>query len=101
MDAGEETNRAAFGVLLIAVNVMLVLAVLVTSWFATQQTVNDSREDENSFAIAKTMLTAEIYAARSTRLTCFESALTSPTSSSTGPGFHQAGRTAFERDSFN
>ena len=98
MDAGEETNRAAFGVLLIAVNVILVLAALVTSWFATQQTVNDSREDENAFAIAKTMLTAEKYAARSARLTRIGSASMSPTSSSAGPGFHPAGRIAFGRD---
>ena len=57
--AGEESNRAAFGALLVAVNVLLVLAVLVTSWFAVQQSVHDYREEENSFAIAKTMLTAE------------------------------------------
>lgn len=98
VDAGEEGNRAAFGVLLIAVNVMLVLAVLVTSWFATQQTVNDSREEENAFAIAKTMLTAEKYAARSARLTRIGSASMSPTSSSAGPGFHPAGRIAVGRD---
>lgn len=69
VDAGEKGNRAAFGVLLVVINVMLVLAVLLTSWFATQQSVDDSREDETSFAIAKTMLTAEQFAANNARLT--------------------------------
>lgn len=59
VDVGGEDNRAAFGVLLIAVNVMLVLAVLLTSWFAVQQSVDDHRDDDNAFNLAKTMLTAE------------------------------------------
>ena len=53
---------------MVVINVVLVLAVLVTSWFGVQQSVDDSREDETSFAIAKTMLTAERFAANSTRL---------------------------------
>ena len=69
VDAGEEDNRDAFGVLMVLVNMLLVVAVIVTSWFAVQQTVNDSREEENSLAIAKTMLTAEQFAAKSARLT--------------------------------
>lgn len=69
VDAGEEDNRTAFGILMVFVNVLLVVAVIVTSWFAVQQTVNDSREDENSLTIAKTMLTAEQFAAKSARLT--------------------------------
>ena len=67
VDAAGEENRAAFGGLLVAINVLLVLAVLVASWFATQQSVDDHREEENSFTVAKTMLTAERYAADSTR----------------------------------
>ena len=69
VDAGEEDNRAAFSVLMVLVNVMLVVAVIVTSWFAVQQTVNESREEDNSLAVAKTVLTAEQYAAQSARLT--------------------------------
>ena len=69
VDAGEEDNRAAFAVLMVLVNVMLVVAVIVTSWFAVQQTVNESREEDNSLAVAKTVLTAEQYAAQSARLT--------------------------------
>lgn len=69
MDAGEAGNRDVFGALLVFVNVLLVLAIVVTSWIATQQSVDDSREGETSFSIAKTMLTAERYAANSARLT--------------------------------
>ena len=69
VDAAGEENRAAFGGVLVLVNMLLVLAVLVTSWFATQQSVDDSREEETSFTLAKTMLTAEQYAADSARLT--------------------------------
>ena len=98
MDAGEEGNRAAFGVLLIAVNVMLVLAVLVTSWFATQQTVDDSREEENAFATAKTMLTAEQFAAKRARLARIGSVATFSTSSANGPDCHPAGCPGFGRD---
>lgn len=59
VDAAGEGNRAALGGILIAVNVLLILAVLSTSWFATQQMVDDNRNEENSLALAKTMLTFE------------------------------------------
>ncbi|CAB1103690.1 unnamed protein product [Ectocarpus sp. CCAP 1310/34] len=59
VDAAGEGNRAALGGILIAVNVFLILAVLSTSWFATQQMVDDNRNEENSLALAKTMLTFE------------------------------------------
>lgn len=59
VDVGGKDDRYAFGVLLVAVNVLLILAVLLTSWFAVQQSVDDSRDDENAFNVAKTMLTAE------------------------------------------
>lgn len=39
VDAAGRDNRNIFGGLLVAINVFLVLAVLVTSWFATQQQV--------------------------------------------------------------
>ena len=68
VDVGGEDNRAAFGVLLIAINVLLVLAVLVTSWFAVQQSVDDSRDDDNAFNLARTMLTAEQDTAKHARL---------------------------------
>lgn len=93
VEAGEESNRAAFGVLLIVINVMLVLAVLVTSWFAVQQSVDDSREDETSFAIAKTMLTAEQFAADSARFTRSGGVATPSAPSSSGrPNFQRSDR---------
>ena len=53
VDAGEDSNRAAFGVVLVAVNGLLVAAIIVTSWFAVQQSVNDSREEgKMSFVLA-------------------------------------------------
>lgn len=55
---------------MVAINVFLVLGVLVTSWFAVQQSVDDSRGEENALTIAKDMLTAEQYAAECARLTC-------------------------------
>lgn len=65
VDAGEAGNRDVFGGFMVAVNVMLVLAVLVTSWFATQQSVDYSRDGdeagESSLAAAKTRVTAEQY----------------------------------------
>ena len=70
VDAGEANDRDVFGAVMVAVNVLLVLAVLVTSWFATQQSVDDSRNGEQSpLAIAKTMPTAEQDAAIGARLT--------------------------------
>ncbi len=57
VDAAGEGNRTALGGILVAVNIFLILAVLSTSWFATQQSVEEAREDESSLALAKTMLT--------------------------------------------
>ncbi|CAN0553939.1 unnamed protein product, partial [Ectocarpus sp. 12 AP-2014] len=47
VDAAGESNRSILGGILIAVNVLLVVAVLASTWFATQQTVDDNREGEN------------------------------------------------------
>ena len=85
VDAGEGGNRAAFGALLVAVNVFLVLAVIVSSWFATQQSLDDSREEENAFTIAKTMLTADQRSASKPRLTRRGRAPMSSASSSVRP----------------
>lgn len=45
MDAAGEGNRSALGGVLVAINVLLVVAVLVTSRFAVQQSVDDFREE--------------------------------------------------------
>lgn len=63
VDAVGEDNEPALGRVLVAVNVLLALAVLFASWFAVQQSVDDSRGDENAFTIARAMLTAEQHAA--------------------------------------
>ena len=42
-DAGDE-ERSTLGALMVMINIALVLAVLVTSWCSTQQTVDDHRE---------------------------------------------------------
>lgn len=74
VDAAGESNRSILGGILIAVNVLLVVAVLASTWFATQQSVDDQREGENAFAVAKAMLTHEQVVAQSKRLEREESA---------------------------
>lgn len=65
--AAGEGNRAALGGILIAVNVFLILAVLSASWFATQKMVDDNRNGESGFSVARTMLTHEQLAATTRR----------------------------------
>lgn len=65
--AAGEGNRAVLGGILIAVNVFLILAVLFASWFATQKMVDDNRDGESGFAVARTMLTHEQLVATSKR----------------------------------
>lgn len=48
VDVGEEDNRALFGGILVAVNVLLVVAVVTSSWFTVQQSVDDSRGGEDT-----------------------------------------------------
>ena len=45
VDIGEDSSRAAFGALLVAVNVLLALAVIGSSWFTGQQAVNASAQE--------------------------------------------------------
>ncbi|CAN0419853.1 unnamed protein product [Pylaiella littoralis] len=59
VDAAGEGNRDGLGGIMIALNVFLILAVVSTSWFSTQQSVDDSRDEENPMALAKNMLTFE------------------------------------------
>ena len=59
VDAVGRDNGLALGGVMVAVNVLLFVAVLFASWFAVKQSVDDSREDENIFTVAKSMLTAE------------------------------------------
>lgn len=75
VNAAGQDNRSALGVLLVAVNVLLALAVLLASWFTAQQSLDDSRDEDNDFNLAKAMLTAEQDAAEITRLTREEHAM--------------------------
>ena len=50
MDATGEANRSAIGGFLVAVNVLLVVAVLFTAWFAIRQMVDDSHDDDDTSA---------------------------------------------------
>ena len=50
MDAAGEDNRSALGGILVAINVLLILAVLVTSSFTVQQSVYDCREEDENLA---------------------------------------------------
>lgn len=45
VDIGSDSSRAAFGVLLVVINVLVALAVIGSSWFTGQQAVNASSEE--------------------------------------------------------
>eukprot|EP00903_Cladosiphon_okamuranus_P012166 g11413.t1 len=79
VDATKDENRDALGGILIAMNVLLILAVLATSWFTTQQSVDDSREEDESVTLAKTMLTLEHRTANTARLAREENIVRAPT----------------------
>lgn len=86
VDAAGEGKRSTLGGLLVALNVGLALAVILTSWFATQQSVDDSRDDENMLTVAKTMVTAERLAETSARLNRDDKASASWTDRQQGAG---------------
>lgn len=48
MDAMGEANRCALGGVLVAVNVLLILAVLWTAWFAIRQVVDDPDDEDDA-----------------------------------------------------
>lgn len=52
-----------------AVNVLLFLAVVLATWFATQQAADDHRAGENAAALAKNTMTFELEVAASRRYT--------------------------------
>lgn len=59
VDAAGDGRQNALGGLLVAINIGLVVAVIVTSWFATQQSVDDSRDEDNTLNVVTAMITAE------------------------------------------
>lgn len=56
--AGEEKTET-MGIVLVIVNIALVVAVACTTWFATQQSIDDAGEEDSVATMAKTMLEAE------------------------------------------
>lgn len=62
VDGTGEDNQFAIGGLLVAVNVLLVIAVFLTSIFNAQQSIADSGDDDDTFNMARTMLTTGQYA---------------------------------------
>lgn len=69
MDAGSQDNRSALGVFLVVVNLALFLAAILTSWFAVQKAVDETRDGDNAFRVAKVMLRAERTAFQNIRST--------------------------------
>lgn len=65
VDSAGEGSRDVFAGILVAINVLLIVAVLLASWFSTQQSVDDHREGETAFNVAGNMLTFEQLAAKS------------------------------------
>ena len=47
VDVGDESDRAVFGGILVAINVFLAIAVVTSSWIAVQKSVDDTQEDES------------------------------------------------------
>ena len=59
VDAAGQESRSALGGLLIAINVMLVLAVLSACWLTVQQTGGNSRDEDGTIALTKAIQTVE------------------------------------------
>lgn len=53
IDVAQDTHLEALGMFLVAVNLLLVLAVLWTSWFAIRQIASDSDNKENTSSSAE------------------------------------------------
>ena len=68
VDAAGEGNGESLGALLVAVNVMLVVAVILTSWFSTQQQADEAKDDENTYNMIKEMVSTDRLSAEHARL---------------------------------
>ena len=68
VDAAGEGNGENLGILLVIVNVMLVVATILTSWFSTQQQVDEAKEDENTHNMFMEMLGTDYLSAEHARL---------------------------------
>ena len=72
VDAAGEGNGKTLGALLVTVNVMLVIAVIMTSWFSTQQQADEAKDDENTYNMAMQMVSTDYLSGEhaSTRDSC-------------------------------
>ena len=68
VDAAGEGNGETLGALLVTVNVMLVVAVILTSWFSTQQQVDETKNDENIYNMAMEMVNPDRLSPEKARL---------------------------------
>lgn len=57
----------ALGVPIVLVNLALIVAVIVTSWVATQQSVESSWAEDNTLSVARSMITTEHSLSNATR----------------------------------
>ena len=69
LDATGEGNDKTLGALLVTVNVMLVVAVILTSRFSIQQQVDEANDDENTYNMAVNMVRTDRLSAEFARLT--------------------------------
>ena len=68
LDATGEGNDKTLGALLVTVNVMLVVAVILTSWFSIQQQVDEANDDKNTYNMAMKMVRTGRLSAEHARL---------------------------------
>ena len=68
VDATGEGNGENLGALLVTVNVMLVVAVILTSWFSTQKQTDDAKDDENTYNMAMEVVSTDRLSAEHPRL---------------------------------
>ena len=68
VDAAGDGNGQNLGALLVTVNVMLVVAVILTSWFSTQQQADEAEDDENTYNMAMEMLSIDHLSTEHVRL---------------------------------
>lgn len=85
VDTAGRRNREVLGGILVAANVLLFVAVVFATWFATHQAIADTDDGAETLGVAQAVLTFEKRAAASARFTRQQtSALVS--SSSVAPG---------------
>ena len=86
VDAAGRGNREILGGILVAVNVLLFVAVVFATWFATHQAIADTRDGAEALGVARAVLTFEKRAAASARFTRQQTSAPLASSPSVAPG---------------